>query len=150
MYADGTDNCAGALKCISTVCQVDTQLDGITGTTAGGETTGGGITNTQNTSGGGGINEQYLSGYANSIKGIINSILVPLLIAVAFIVFLWGVFNYFFLGASDPKKLEEGRTFIIYGIIGFVLLFSVWGLVNILLGTLSLTAGGRAPVLPTL
>lgn len=101
-------------------------------------------------SGAGGINDQYIKGYATSIVGIINGILVPLLTAVAFIVFLYGVFNYFIKGAADEDAHKTGRTFIIYGIIGFVVIFSVWGLVGIVTDTLSLPSGGTHPTYPTL
>ena len=87
-----------------------------------------------------GINATYIQGYASSIQGIINGILVPVLISIAFIVFLWGIYNYFIAGANDEKKRTEGKTFAMYGIIGFVVLFSVWGIVNIFIGTLGLTA----------
>jgi len=88
-----------------------------------------------------GINPTYIQGYASSITGIINSILVPVLISIAFIVFLWGIYNYFIKGADNEEARKTGKTFALYGIIGFVVLFSVWGIVNIFMGTLSLTAG---------
>ena len=96
------------------------------------------------TPGTGGINTSYLKGYSDSIIGIVNGILVPLLMAVALLVFLYGVFNYFILGADSDDKRKEGRTFILYGVIGFAVIVSVWGLVNILLSTLGLSAGGTA------
>ena len=96
-----------------------------------------------------GINATYIQGYASSITGIINSILVPVLISIAFIVFIYGIYNYFIAGASDEKKRSEGKTFALYGIIGFVVLFSVWGIVNIFIGTLGLTAS-NAPSFPTI
>ena len=100
--------------------------------------------------GAGSINTSYLQGYSNSIIGIINGILVPVLMAVAFIVFLYGVFRYFIYNAADSDSHTEGRTFIIYGIVGFVVILSVWGLVGILSGTLGLNPGGHAPQVPTL
>ncbi len=96
-----------------------------------------------------GINATYIQGYEASIVGIVNTILVPLLVAVAFIVFLWGAFNYFILSADNDEKRKEGRTFILYGIIGFVIIFSVWGLVNLVTGTLNLGAN-NVPAFPTL
>ncbi len=96
-----------------------------------------------------GINTSYLQGYESSIVGIINGILVPLLIAVAFIVFLWGVYNYFIAGAANPDKRQEGTQFVLYGVIGLVIIFSVWGLVQIFQGTLGLSAG-TMPAYPTL
>jgi hypothetical protein len=71
----------------------------------------------------------------NSIIGIINNVLVPLVFAIAFIVFIWGVFMYFIQGGSDEEKRTKGQQLMLYGIIGFFVMVSVWGLVNILIGT---------------
>ncbi len=80
---------------------------------------------------GAGLNLDRLSAFADSITQFINVVLVPLLVAVAFIVFLYGVFNYFIKGGADEEAHKTGRTFILYGIIGFVVILSIWGLVNI-------------------
>lgn len=143
VYANGDNNCFGGLACISGICQIDSSLQGGTGASGG---TGG----SNNTGSSASLNTSYIQGYANSIEMVINSILVPLLIAIAFIVFLWGVFNYFIRGAADPKSRTEGAQFIMWAVIGFVVIFSVWGIVQILMGTLSLTAGSAHPKPPTL
>lgn len=66
---------------------------------------------------------------------IINNVLVPLLFALSFLTFIWGVFQYFIAGGADEEKRKQGQQLIIYGIIGFALMVSVWGLVNLLLAT---------------
>jgi hypothetical protein len=72
------------------------------------------------------------------VTQFINNILVPLIFAISFLVFIWGVFKYFISGASDKEKREEGRNIIIYSIIGFFAMISIWGLVHILTGTVRL------------
>jgi len=74
----------------------------------------------------------------DTLIGIINNVLVPLIFALAFIVFLWGVFQYFIAGAADEEKREGGKSLMIYGLIGFFVMVSVWGLVNLLVGTFDL------------
>ena len=112
----------------------------------------GSVANTPYTpsSSGGNINLTIAQGYRDSILSAINNIFVPVLFAVAFLVFLWGVYKYFILGAAEEKSREEGRNFVLWGIIGFVVILSVWGLVAIVGNTFSLTAGGTAPSYPTL
>ncbi|MEK7144346.1 MAG: hypothetical protein AAB794_00570 [Patescibacteria group bacterium] len=78
---------------------------------------------------------QYVGGFIT----LLNTVVVPVIAALAFAAFIWGAVNYFFLQAADEKKREEGRLFVLWGIIGLVVLFSVWGLVNLLLSTLGLT-----------
>lgn len=73
---------------------------------------------------------------------------VPIIIGLAIIVFLWGVLK-FILNAGDEGKRSEGKMFMIYGIIGIVVMVSVWGLVGFLQTTFGLE-GGNAPDVPEL
>jgi hypothetical protein len=79
-----------------------------------------------------------ISDVGDFIINTINNILVPVLFAIAFIVFLWGAFQAFILGAQDEGVKEKGRNLMLWGLIGFFVMVSVWGLVNILTGSVSL------------
>lgn len=83
-----------------------------------------------------------------SFINFINGYVVPLIFAVAFVVFLWGVFQYFIAGGASDEGREKGRQFIMYGIIGFVLMFSIWGIVSVLYYSLGFNSNARPP-LPT-
>ena len=91
---------------------------------------------------------QQLTDIANSIISFINTVAVPLVFAVAFIVFLFGVFRYFIAGAAKPEKRKEGTQLILYSIIGFAVMIVVWGLVNLVVGTFGFKDTSR-PNLPT-
>ena len=78
-----------------------------------------------------------LSDAGSFIINTINNILVPVLFAIAFIVFLWGAFTTFILGASDEETSKKGKNLMLWGLIGFFVMISIWGLVNILTGTIS-------------
>lgn len=67
---------------------------------------------------------------------IINP-LILLLAATAFILFLWGVFE-FIKGAGEESKREEGKRAILWGLIGLVVIFGAYGIINLALGTFSL------------
>ena len=75
---------------------------------------------------------------ASFIINFITNIAVPLVFALAFIVFIWGVFQYFIAGAANDKVKEKGRNHMLWGLVGFFLMLSVWGLVHILTGTVNL------------
>ena len=77
-----------------------------------------------------------ISDAGSFIINTINNILVPVLFAIAFIVFLWGAFDVFILGAQNEEVRERGKNLMLYGLIGFVVMVSIWGLVNLLTGSL--------------
>ena len=77
-----------------------------------------------------------ISDAGSFIINTINNILVPVIFAVAFIVFLWGAFDTFILGANSEDVKEKGKHLMLWGLIGFFVMVSVWGLVNILTGTI--------------
>lgn len=81
---------------------------------------------------------------AGAITSIINGTLVPLIFTIAFLVFIWGIFQYFIQGKDSDEKKDEAKKIMLYGIIGFFIMASVWGLVNILIGTFNLSSGGPA------
>ena len=73
--------------------------------------------------------------------------LIPIVIGLAVLVFLWGVLQYVI--RTDDGGKETGRTFMLWGIIALFVMVSVWGLVNILDETLSLdNATPSAPGIP--
>lgn len=77
------------------------------------------------------------------IKGILNTI-VPLLIAVAVVIFLVGVVKYITAGADEEKRTEARNT-MIFGIVGLFVMVALWGLVNILVSTLGLEGPSNIP-----
>lgn len=85
------------------------------------------------------------------IVDFINNILVPLIFALSFVVFIFGIFRYFIAGAANEEKRKSGRDIMIYGIIGFAVMITVWGLVHLLTGTITLnnavpsTGNGQLP-----
>lgn len=83
---------------------------------------------------------------AGLITNLINGVIVPLVFAIAFLVFIWGVFTYFIASGENDEKRENGKKLMLYGLVGFFLMVSVWGLVNILLNTFQLNQ--NVPNLP--
>ena len=77
------------------------------------------------------------------IGGILNSVL-PVLVALGVVYFVWGVVTYVI--ASDEEAKKKGRDRIIYGIIGLAVIVAVWGLVRILTRTFGLD-NQRTPII---
>lgn len=61
---------------------------------------------------------------------IVNPILT-LFFAVALLVFIWGAFTYI-AHADDSAKRSEGGKGMLYGIIGMFIMFSVFGIINLI------------------
>jgi hypothetical protein len=67
-------------------------------------------------------------------------LIIPLLMGAAVVIFLFGVLKY--IGsASEVESREEGRRFMVYGIIGLAVMTSVYGLVAFVTNTLGLPTG---------
>lgn len=79
-----------------------------------------------------------ISGIAITIINIINGALVPLLFAVSFIMFLYGVAKAYILSPGDEEAVKSGHKIILWGLIGFAVMISVWGLVNVVVNTFGL------------
>lgn len=88
-----------------------------------------------------------IKGVGGFIIDLINNVAVPVVFALAFIVFIWGVFQVFILGGTNEEAKEKGRALMLWGLIGFFVMVSVWGLVRILTGSVGFTPG--VPTYPT-
>lgn len=85
------------------------------------------------------------------LRDILNTA-TPFIIGLAVFVIIWGIFNYI-AHAAEEEKRAEARQFIVWGIIGVFFMISIWGFVNILLGTFSLETvidPADIPKVPTL
>ena len=80
------------------------------------------------------------------IKCVIVVVIIPMIFVLAFLFFLWGVFR--FVAAADSTKKEEGKKFILWGLIGLFVMTSVWGIIKILSTTLGIDSSA-VPMLQT-
>lgn len=74
---------------------------------------------------------------------IIGKSVIPFLFAIATLAFIWGSIKFFIIDADEEAKREQGRQFMLWGIIALAVMISMWGLV----GLLSSSFGG-SNVLP--
>ncbi len=87
-----------------------------------------------------------LFGILCRVGQFLNSV-VPVLIALAVVYFVWGVVQY--VVNDDEEAKQKGRDRIIYGIIGLAVIIGLWGLVNLLRNTFALNNNTNIQ-LPTL
>jgi len=68
---------------------------------------------------------------------IINFSVIPLVFSLAFMLFVYGVVQYV-LNDADGAKRQQGKQFMLWGIIALTVMVSVWGLVRLLGGSFGL------------
>jgi ribose/xylose/arabinose/galactoside ABC-type transport system permease subunit len=84
------------------------------------------VTMAQNTS----VSTGYIEGAIEAILNVLGQLPV-VIIALATIVFLWGVLR-FMLAGDDEEARSAGRKTIGWGLIALVVMFSLWGIVKAL------------------
>jgi len=60
-----------------------------------------------------------------------NKILIPFILGIGFLVFVWGMFRYFIAGGANDEAKEQGKSLMVYATLGFVLVIVFWGIVNL-------------------
>jgi cation transporter-like permease len=85
--------------------------------------------------------------FVENIVDFTNNVLLPAVLAIAFFVFVWGIFKFFILGGANEEARENGKNLMIYATLGFVFIVIFWGLVNFVADTFGLQ--GDAITLPT-
>lgn len=71
------------------------------------------------------------------LTNIFEKTLVPLLISLSVVSFLYGVFKYIKKGSE--VAVQEGKSMVVYGLFGLAAVLSVWGLVRIVTSTFLIT-----------
>ena len=95
-----------------------------------------------------------LQTFFTNIITFFNDSLIPFILAIAFLVFIWNIARFFIMGstlAGDEKKgITSGRIrarqYAMYSIFAFVIILSFWGIVILLTDDLNLNSG--IPVVP--
>lgn len=86
--------------------------------------------------------------WLGTISGILN-IVVPILITLGVIYFLWGLVVYVTSGDADKKK--DGQQHMIWGLIGIFVMVGLWGIIAVIMNTFGTggqtlqTSGGNVP-----
>ena len=95
----------------------------------------------------GAVNSTNASDIITKISNLLGAVL-PVLVALGVIYFVWGVVQYFIRDSEEAK--EKGKDRIIYGIIGLVVIVGMWGLVRIVTNTFGLnnTTNINYPTVP--
>ena len=74
----------------------------------------------------------------NNILVFTNQVLIPFIIGIGFLVFVWGMFQYFIFGGTNDDSKAKGKSLMIWATIGFVMIIIFWGIVRLLATSIGL------------
>ena len=67
-----------------------------------------------------------------TLSGFLKDILIPFLFGIAFLFFLINMVRYFIIGGANQAAREKAKRSATYGLAAFVFLFTLWGIVAII------------------
>lgn len=74
----------------------------------------------------------------NFFSCILRANVVSLLITIAMIGFIWGVIQMF-INPNNEEARKQGKSYVIWGLVGLFVIISVWGLVGVLTNTFGIS-----------
>ncbi len=89
---------------------------------------------------------EYIATLFTETGGVIG-VAVPVLIAVALAIFIWGGVVFVF-SAGDDTKRKEGQKRMVWGIVGLFVVVSVWGFVILLQIMFGVDGGAESIIIP--
>jgi hypothetical protein len=76
--------------------------------------------------------------FVENLTSFIAGVAIPFLMSLAFLAFVWGMFQFFIAGGADEEKREKGKSLMIYATLGFVMIVLLYGIVNFIDDSLGL------------
>ena len=61
-----------------------------------------------------------------------NTVLIPFIIGIGFLFFVWGMFLFFIAGGANDESKEKGKSLMIHATIAFVVIIIFFGAINLL------------------
>ena len=77
-----------------------------------------------------------------------NNVLIPFIIGIGFLVFVWGMFQYFIAGGANDEAKEKGKSLMIWATVGFLMIIIFWGIINLLAASTGLNEAQNAALTP--
>ena len=93
-----------------------------------------------------GMSFEWVTGSLSAFDAVLKKLL-PILISLAVILFVWGLVAFIF-NSGDEKAKDEGKRKMIWGIVAIFVMVSIWGFVSILRNVFGIT--DNSPLTPGL
>ena len=73
-----------------------------------------------------------------NILGFINNTIIPAILGLGFLMFVWGIYQYLIAGGASDEAQKSGKKLMLWATLGFVIIIIFWGVVNIFANTTGL------------
>lgn len=67
------------------------------------------------------------------INTLINSFIIPLLLSVAVLAFIYNTFQYFIVKSVEEEGRKKAKQYMLYSLAAFVIIVALWGIVNFII-----------------
>jgi hypothetical protein len=81
---------------------------------------------------------QTIQSLAFNFLRILERVVIPFIIVIAFLFFIWHAFRFFIVGGSSDEGQKKAKQLMAWGIFGLVMMFIFLGLIKLTLGTVGL------------
>ena len=78
---------------------------------------------------------QGLQQYIPGLLGFFNTVLIPFLLGVAFLIVVYNVVKYFIVESTNEDGRAKAKAYILYSVLAFVLILIFLGIVNVLVNS---------------
>lgn len=95
------------------------------------------------------VSAQQVTDFASLIKIFLDLIeaVIPVIAGLTLLVFFWGLAKFIMAVGGDEKAVADGKSLMIWGVIGLFVMTSIWGILYFL--TKEFGFGFVLPLLPT-
>jgi len=70
--------------------------------------------------------------------GSLTNPLIAIVVAIALLVFFWGLAKFIFRLGGDEKVVDEGKRIMKWGLLALFVMVSVWGIIRFMQSALNL------------
>ena len=80
------------------------------------------------------------------VIGFINNILIPLVVGIALLMFIYGLYRWLIQGGGNQSDRDAGKQLALWSIIAFFLMVTVWAIVLMIASGLGFYNGSPAEI----
>jgi hypothetical protein len=81
---------------------------------------------------------QSLQEFFGGAPDTINLTVIPFLLGIAFVVFVWGAIKFFIFQSTSDEGRQNAKNLLIYSLAAFIFLVIFWGIVAIITASVGL------------